>query len=65
MALVTAVALAAVSAFFGVTGMTAIFAATAIPMMVIIDVLDAAKPLRHGWRGTGGSRRYCCADRSS
>jgi hypothetical protein len=43
LALVTAVALASVSGFFGIVGMTAIFAAAAIPVMVMVGVLEAAK----------------------
>jgi hypothetical protein len=42
-ALVTAVALSSMSAFFAVVGMTAIFAAAAIPIMVMIGLLEAAK----------------------
>jgi hypothetical protein len=38
-----------VSAFFGITGMTAIFAASAIPVMVMIGVLEAAKLVTCAW----------------
>jgi hypothetical protein len=48
-ALVTAVALASVSGFFGVVGMTAIFAAAALPIMVMVGVLEAAKLVTCAW----------------
>jgi len=48
-ALVTAIALAGVSAFFGVTGMTAIFAAAVIPVMIMTGVLELAKLVTVGW----------------
>jgi hypothetical protein len=47
--LVAAVALAAVSGFFGIVGMTAIFAAAAIPVMVMVGVLEAAKLVTAAW----------------
>lgn len=48
-ALVVAVALASVSGFFGVTGMTAIFAAAVVPVMVMTGVLEAAKLVTAAW----------------
>jgi hypothetical protein len=48
-ALATAVALASVSGFFGITGMTAIFAAAVVPIMVMIGVLEAAKLVTAAW----------------
>jgi hypothetical protein len=48
-ALVVAVMLAAVSGFFGVTGMTAIFAAAAVAVMVMTGVLEAAKLVTAAW----------------
>jgi hypothetical protein len=45
-----------VSGFFGIVGMAAIFSAAAIPIMVTVGVLEAAKlALQRGWRSTGGS----------
>jgi hypothetical protein len=53
-ALVSAVSLAGVSAFFGIVGMTAIFAATALPIMVMVGVLEAATAawLSRNWNVT-------------
>lgn len=48
-ALATAVALASVSGFFGITGMTAIFAAAVVPIMVMTGVLEAAKLVTAAW----------------
>jgi hypothetical protein len=48
-ALGTAVALASVSGFFGITGMTAIFAAAAVPVMIMTGVLEAAKLVTAAW----------------
>jgi hypothetical protein len=42
-ALVTAVSPAGVSGFFGIVGMMAIFAAAAIPIMVMVGVLEAVR----------------------
>jgi hypothetical protein len=42
-------ALASVSGFFGITGMTAIFAAAAVPVMVMVGVLEAAKLVTAAW----------------
>jgi hypothetical protein len=47
--LVAAVALAAVSGFFGVVGMTAIFAAAMVPVMVMVGVLEASKLATAVW----------------
>ena len=44
-----AVALASVSGFFGVAGMTAIFAAAPVPVMVMTAVLEAAKLVTAAW----------------
>jgi hypothetical protein len=43
--------------------MTAIFGAAVVPIMVMVGVLEAAKLVTAAWpaRGTGTSRRYCCA----
>jgi hypothetical protein len=48
-ALVSAVSLAAVSGFFGIVGMTAIFPAAALPIMVMVGVLEAAKLVTCAW----------------
>lgn len=48
-ALITAVALASVSAFSGIVGMTAIYAAAAIPIMVMVGVLEEAKLVTCAW----------------
>jgi hypothetical protein len=48
-ALVVAVMLASVSGFFGVTGMTAIFAAAAVAVVVMTGVLEAAKLVTAAW----------------
>jgi hypothetical protein len=53
-----------VSSFFGIVGMTALFAAAAIPIMVMVGVLEAGKLVTCGWHGTGASRLFCCAHRS-
>jgi hypothetical protein len=52
-ALVTAVALAGISGFFGIIGMKAIFAAAAIPIMVTVGVLEAAKLVTCAWLARG------------
>jgi hypothetical protein len=38
-----------VSGFFGIVGMTAIFAAAAIPIMAMVGVLEAAKLVTCPW----------------
>jgi len=48
-ALAVAIALGSVSAFFGITGMTAIFAATAVPVMVMVGVLETSKLVTAAW----------------
>lgn len=48
-ALVVAIALGSVSAFFGISGMTAIFAATALPVMVMVGVLETSKLVTAAW----------------
>jgi hypothetical protein len=48
-ALAVAIMLATVSGFFGVTGMTAIFAAAAVAVMVMTGVLEAAKLVTAAW----------------
>lgn len=48
-ALAVAIMLASVSGFFGVTGMTAIFAAAAVAVMVMTAVLEAAKLVTAAW----------------
>jgi hypothetical protein len=44
-----ALALAGVSAFFGVAGMTAIFAASPVPVMVMTGILEASKLVTAAW----------------
>jgi hypothetical protein len=48
-ALVSAVSLAAVSGFFGIVGMTRIFVAAALPIMVMVGALEAAKLVTCAW----------------
>lgn len=48
LARVTTVALATLSGFFGIIGMTAIFAA-AVPIIVMVSVLEAAKLVTVAW----------------
>jgi hypothetical protein len=48
-ALVAALGLTSVSGFFGVTGMTAIFAAAPTPVVVMTAVLEAAKLVTAAW----------------
>lgn len=48
-ALMSALALASVSGFFGIVGMTAIFAAAVMPVMVMTGVLEAAKLVTAAW----------------
>jgi hypothetical protein len=48
-ALVAAIALTSVSGFFGVTGMTVIFAAAALPVTVMTGVLELAKLATAAW----------------
>jgi hypothetical protein len=48
-ALLSALSLAAVSAFFGITGMTAIFAAAVIPVLIMTGALEAAKLVTAAW----------------
>jgi hypothetical protein len=43
------VSLAGVSGFFGIVGMTAIFAAAAVSIMVMVGVLEAAKLVTCAW----------------
>jgi hypothetical protein len=48
-ALLSALSLATVSGFFGITGMTAIFAAAVIPVRVMTGALEAAKLVTTAW----------------
>jgi hypothetical protein len=48
-AILTAIALASVSGYFGIAGMTAIFAAAAVPVMIMVGVLEAAKLVTAAW----------------
>jgi hypothetical protein len=51
-----------VSAFFGVTGSTAMFAAAAVPIMLVVGALEAAKLVTCAWLARyWSSRLYCCA----
>jgi hypothetical protein len=47
--LLSALSLAAVSAFFGITGMTTIFAAAVIPVRVMTGALEVAKLVTTAW----------------
>jgi hypothetical protein len=57
-ALVAALGLRSVSGFFGVTGMTAIFAAAPTPVVVMTAVLEAANLVTAAWL----ARHWCDAN---
>jgi signal transduction histidine kinase len=49
LAILTAIALASVSGYFGIAGMTTIFAAAAVPVTIMVGVLEAAKLVTAAW----------------
>jgi len=51
LALAAAASLAGVSAFFAITGMTAIYSAAAVPIMVMTGVIEASKLAAVAWLG--------------
>jgi hypothetical protein len=51
-AVAAAVALTSVSGFFGVTGMSAVYAAATVPITLMVGVLEAAKLVTAAWLST-------------